>query len=145
MKKLIVFLLFVTAIVTNVAAQDSALPAPAIDKGYITRFPKTKADFPGGMQVLKTWLGENLTYPSEAVKQGIQGTVIVEFIVYADGSIDDVRAIRKVHESLDNEAIRVVKLMPKWIPGTNENDVAVATYFQLPVQFKLEKQKELKK
>lgn len=102
------------------------------------RAVEQQAQFPGGQAALSKWLSNNLRYPERAQQNDIQGRVIVEFIVNLDGSIQNVKVIKGVDKDLDNEAIRVVKKMPKWQPGKN-NGVAVRSYFTLPVNFKLQK------
>ena len=104
------------------------------------RFPDIKAEYRGGMQALYKFLNENINYPQDALDASISGRVVVEFVVRADSTIGNVTVLKKVHPSLDEEAIRVVKSMPKWKPATS-NGEAVASYFQLPVQFKMEKRK----
>ncbi|MDR0941234.1 MAG: energy transducer TonB [Bacteroidales bacterium] len=147
MKKLIAFLFFVTVALVHTVAQENSddmmiLP-PVIDEPMIVdgeaiyQSPDVEAEYPGGIPALHTkYFIENLRYPSLAVEQGIQGIVIVEFIVKADGTIDNVKLVKGVHPSLDNEALRVVSMMPQWTPAkvNNEN---VSSYVQLPVQFKL--------
>lgn len=93
--------------------------------------------FPGGQQQLMTYLINNIVYPPEAVKRKIQGRCTVQFIVERDGSISNIRVNRKVHPLLDAEAIRVVKSMPKWSPGTQKGR-AVRVKFNLPVAFRLQ-------
>lgn len=95
-----------------------------------------QASFPGGQAALMKWLSSNLRYPERAQQNDIQGRVTVQFVVNADGSIEQVTVLKGVDKDLDNEAIRVVKRMPKWQPGKN-NGVAVRSYFRLPVTFKL--------
>lgn len=95
-----------------------------------------QASFPGGQAALMKWLNSNLRYPERAQQNDIQGRVTVQFVVNADGSIEQVTVLKGVDKDLDNEAIRVVKRMPKWQPGKN-NGVAVRSYFRLPVTFKL--------
>lgn len=97
-----------------------------------------QAQFPGGQAALMKWLNSNLRYPERAQQNDIQGRVIVKFVVNADGSIEQASVVKGVDKDLDNEAIRVVKRMPKWQPGKN-NGVAVRSYFTLPVTFKLQK------
>lgn len=94
------------------------------------------ATFPGGIGALVEWLSENLQYPERAQKNDIQGRVTVQFVVSADGSIGDVTVLKGIDEDLDNEAIRVVKSMPKWEPGKVDGQ-AVKTYFRLPLSFRL--------
>ena len=79
---------------------------------------------------------ENMKYPKQAMKEGIQGRVAVRFIVEKDGSISDVKPILSVHPLLNKEAVRVVKSMPKWTPG-KQNGKPVRVRFNLPIMFKL--------
>ncbi len=95
-----------------------------------------RAEFPGGESALYSWLQKNLRYPERAQQNDIQGRVIVRFVVNKDGSIEQVTVAKGVDKDLDQEAIRVVKRMPKWQPGKN-NGQAVRSYFTLPVTFKL--------
>ncbi|WP_298650750.1 TonB family protein, partial [uncultured Proteiniphilum sp.] len=83
------------------------------------------------------FLADNIRYPVEAQKEGIQGRVICEYVVMKDGSIYDVNVVRGVDPSLDAEAIRIIKLMPKWKPGTQRGK-AVNVRFVLPVVFRLQ-------
>lgn len=96
-----------------------------------------QAEFPGGMAALMKWLGNNIRYPEAAQQNDIQGKVIVKFVVEKDGSIGAATILKGVDKDLDREALRVVKKMPKWQPGKN-NGVAVRSYFNLPVTFKLQ-------
>ena len=92
--------------------------------------------FPGGQIAMMKYIMENMKYPEQAMKEGIQGRVAVRFIVEKDGSISDVKPILSVHPLLNKEAIRVVKSMPKWTPG-KQNGKPVRVRFNLPVMFKL--------
>ncbi len=112
------------------------ISTPIDQPEIIERFPDIKAEPPGDIVTLLRWLEGNIRYPQGAVVENIGGTVVVEFVVRANGSIDNVTVIKKVHPLLDQEAIRVVKLMKEWKPGRS-NGVAVSSYFQLPIQFKL--------
>ena len=93
--------------------------------------------FPGGMSALMNYLNNNIKYPVIAEENGIQGRVIVQFIVGKDGHISDVKVAKSVDPSLDKEAVRVVKAMPKWIPG-KQNGQAVTVRYTLPVTFRLQ-------
>lgn len=95
-------------------------------------------EFPGGTEAMKKFLADNILYPEEAQKKGIQGRVICNFIVMKDGSITDVNVVRGVDPLLDAEAVRVLKSMPAWKPGTQRGQ-AVNVRFTLPVEFRLEK------
>ena len=92
------------------------------------------ASFPGGEVALYKWIEQNLRYPTVAAEAGLHGKVMVNFVVERDGSITNVRISQSVHESLDNEAIRLVKLMPPWLPGKKTGN-AVRSYFTLPINF----------
>lgn len=92
--------------------------------------------FPGGQIAMMKYIMENMKYPKQAMKEGIQGRVTVRFIVEKDGSISDVKPILSVHPLLNKEAVRVVESMPKWTPG-KQNGKPVRVRFNLPVMFKL--------
>lgn len=92
--------------------------------------------FPGGQIAMLKYIMENIKYPEQAMKEGIQGRVTVRFIVEKDGSISDVKPVLSVHPLLNKEAVRVVKSMPKWTPG-KQNGKPVRVRFNVPVMFKL--------
>lgn len=93
--------------------------------------------FPGGQSALMSYLANNIKYPVVAQENGVQGRVVVSFVVERDGSITDVQVVRSVDPSLDREAQRVVKSMPKWIPG-KQNGQAVRVKYNVPVSFRLQ-------
>nr|WP_297231422.1 energy transducer TonB [uncultured Prevotella sp.] len=93
--------------------------------------------FPGGAAALQAFLSSNTKYPVVAQENGVQGRVIVSFVVERDGSITDVRVVRSVDPSLDREATRVVKSMPRWSPG-KQNGSAVRVKYTVPVVFRLQ-------
>lgn len=95
-------------------------------------------EFPGGMPAMIEFLQTNLKYPKDAIKQQVGGRVMVMFVVETDGTLSNVRVARKVFPSLDSEAVRVVKTMPKWKPG-KEKGRPVRVNFTLPVVFSLKK------
>ena len=95
-----------------------------------------KPSFPGGESAMKSYLNSNVKYPAAAQENGIQGRVIVQFIIEKDGSISDVKISRSVFLSLDREALRVVKAMPKWNPG-KVNGIPVRVKNEVPVVFGL--------
>ncbi len=99
-------------------------------------FAEQMPSFPGGQQELMAYLGKNIKYPTIAQEQGVQGRVIIQFVVETDGSITDVTVARGVDPYLDKEAVRVVKTMPKWIPG-RQNGKPVRVKFTVPVLFRL--------
>lgn len=92
--------------------------------------------YPGGPIAMRKYIMENMKYPEQAMKEGIQGRVTVRFIVEKDGSISNVSPIHPVHPLLDKEAIRVVKSMPKWSPG-KQHGKPVRVQLIVPIMFKL--------
>lgn len=92
--------------------------------------------FPGGQNAMFQFMRENLIYPDSAKFNNITGTVYVNFIIETDGSLNDIKVIRGIHRLLDDEAIRVVKLMPKWTPGVQRGK-SVAVSFNIPINFRL--------
>lgn len=93
--------------------------------------------FPGGPTALMKYLSENTKYPVVAQENGVQGRVTVQFVVEKDGSISDVHVLRGVDPSLDKEAVRVVKSMPRWTPG-KQNGITVRVNYRVPVLFRLQ-------
>lgn len=94
-------------------------------------------EFPGGMAECLKFLGKNIKYPTIAQENGVQGRVIVQFVVNQDGSIVDPVVVRSVDPYLDKEALRVIKTMPKWKPG-KQRGKAVRVKYTVPVTFKLQ-------
>ena len=92
--------------------------------------------FPAGEKKLYEFLSKNLRYPEMAKENAIQGKVYVQFVVWKDGSIKDVKIVKGIHKTLDKEAFRVVNKMPKWRPGKQLGKV-VNTKFTIPIKFKL--------
>ena len=108
-----------------------------VDEEPIIRIPESRAEFPGGMAALREYLAANCHYPKEAREKGQQGMVMLEFVVEKDGTISTITVLRGICEALDEEAIRVVRAMPKWKPGEN-NGQPCRSYFQLPITFMLQ-------
>ena len=92
--------------------------------------------YPGGFQALLDFLRENTKYPEQAKKDSIEGRVVLSFVVETDGSITEPKVVQSVHPLLDAEALRVIKLMPKWEPGY-QGDSLVRVKYNLPVTFKM--------
>ena len=110
-------------------------PKPEVEKVFdvVEQMPS----FPGGPSALMEWLSNNVKYPVVAQENGVQGRVVVSFVVERDGSITDVKVVRGVDPSLDKEASRVVRAMPRWIPG-KQNGSAVRVKYNVPVSFRLQ-------
>lgn len=94
------------------------------------------ASYPGGEQACYEWLGRNVRYPARCQEEGVQGRVMVKFVVEKDGSIGDVQILRSPDEDLSKEAMRVVKAMPKWSAARKDGQ-PVRSYFTLPIMFRL--------
>ena len=92
--------------------------------------------FPGGTQKLKEFIEENLRYPKELEESCVQGRVIVRFIVERNGKLSNVKVVKSVDPVLDKEALRIVKLMPRWIPG-RQNGIPVRVKCYIPIIFRL--------
>lgn len=93
-------------------------------------------EFPGGMDKLLQFINDNMKYPTKAQTEGMQGKVIVQFIIDEDGYIIEPNIVRSVESSLDNEALRLIKMLPQWKPGTLKGK-AVKVKYTVPVAFKL--------
>ena len=122
------------------AKEEIAAPEPPkqqVEENKVFDVVEQMPSFPGGMGALMSWLSQNIKYPVIAAENGVQGRVIVQFVVEKDGSITDVKVAKSVDPSLDKEASRVVKAMPRWQPG-KQNGSAVRVKYTVPVQFKLQ-------
>ena len=93
-------------------------------------------EFPGGIDKLLQFINDNMKYPTKAQTEGMQGKVIVQFIIDEDGYIIEPNIVRSVESSLDNEALRLIKMLPQWKPGTLKGK-AVKVKYTVPVAFKL--------
>ena len=120
------------------AKEEIAAPEPPKEEeSKVFDVVEQMPSFPGGQAALMQWLSSNISYPVIAAENGVQGRVIVQFVVEKDGSITDVQVVKSVDPSLDKEAARVVKAMPKWIPG-KQNGAEVRVKYTVPVTFKLQ-------
>lgn len=122
------------------AKEGIAAPEPpkhVVEETKIFTVVEQMPMFPGGDAALMGYLRDNIHYPTVAAENGVQGRVVVGFVVERDGSITDVNILRSVDPSLDREAMRVVKSMPRWTPG-KQNGSAVRVKYQVPVTFRLQ-------
>lgn len=118
-------------------------PAMAQDVDSITNIeskkvfgnPEMQPTFKGDINL---WLAQNMRYPKEAVKNNIEGKVIVSFVIEKDGSVSNIKALKSPHSSLTEEVVRLVKAMPNWNPGTMSGK-PVRVKYTLPLSFKLQK------
>ena len=135
MKRLIMMSLMAICCLTTVLAQKTVV-SQKDQKEEPFDVVEDMPAFPGGMEAMMAFLIENVKYPADAKKQKVDGRVLVNFVVEKDGSITEVKVIKPAFPSLDAEAIRVVKAMPKWKPGY-QNGQAVRVLFTLPINFSL--------
>ena len=110
---------------------------PDVDAGVVFQIVEKMPQFPGGEEAMMKFLAESVKYPTVAQEKKIQGKVYVNYIVEKDGAIDNIKIVRSVDPALDKEAIRVVKAMPKWEPGTQRGK-KVRVSFMLPINFVLQ-------
>lgn len=121
-----------------VIAAPVEAPVEEEEEEVVFKVVEQNPEFPGGVQALMKYLGENVKYPVIAQENGIQGKVVCQFTVNKDGSVVDVEVVRSAGDaSLDKEAVRVIKSMPKWHPG-KQRGKAVRVRYTLPVNFRLQ-------
>ena len=121
------------------AVEEIATPEPPKheEENKVFDVVEQMPSFPGGPSALMAYLSSHVKYPAVAEENGIQGRVTVQFVVEKDGSVPDVKTMKSVDPSLDREAERVVRSMPKWIPG-KQNGSAVRVKYFVPVVFRLQ-------
>ena len=120
------------------ASNDSTTVITIAESGKIQIFDHVEEmpRFPGGESELLKWLTDNMNYPKEAVEKGIQGRVILRFVISPDGPIENVEVLKGLDPSCDEEAVRTVKKMPNWIPGKQKGK-PVYVYYSLPIVYRL--------
>jgi TonB family protein len=118
--------------VGEVVVQEAIKPDTSEVFGIVEQMPV----FRGGQTKLMEYLDKNIKYPKELEQDGVQGRVVVNFVVEKNGSISEVKVIKGLHPLLDKEAARVVSSMPKWMPG-KQNGTTVRVKYTLPITFKL--------
>jgi len=132
----VAFVVILNSCVQNTKQEDKEQPQEYVivdgAKIYNEDFVDTKAEFKGGEEALMKYLDENINYPLIAMNISLQGKVYVKFIVRTTGEISNVELMRKVHYSLDTEAIRLVINMPKWNPAIKDGK-AVSSFCVLPI------------
>lgn len=121
---------------TDIKIDVAEEPVEAAPQIYDLAALQEQPEFPGGLPKMYEFIGNNVKFPQMAKENGIQGKVYVKFVVWKDGSIRDVQVLKGIGGGCDEEAVRVVKEMPKWIPG-KQMGKAVAVYFHLPIVFNL--------
>lgn len=124
-------------VVAPVSPEAKEVPADSTAKEEVFMVAEQMPEFPGGMKEMLKFLQENVKYPENAMKNNVQGRVIVQFVIEKDGTPTEFKVARSVNPDLDAEALRVMKAMPKWKPGMQKGQV-VRVKFTVPVSFKLQ-------
>lgn len=124
-------------VVAPVSPEAKEAPADSTAKEEVFMVAEQMPEFPGGMKELLKFLQDNLKYPENAMKNNVQGRVIVQFVVEKDGTLTEFKVARSVDPDLDAEALRVLQTMPKWKPGMQRGKI-VRVKFIVPVSFKLQ-------
>lgn len=124
-------------VVAPVSPEAKEVPADSTAKEEVFMVAEQMPEFPGGMKEMLKFLQENVKYPENAMKNNVQGRVIVQFVVEKDGTPTEFNVVRSVDPDLDAEALRVLQTMPKWKPGMQRGEV-VRVKFTVPVSFKLQ-------
>lgn len=121
----------------SIATKSKKKTYKIIDGEKIYEVADVMPAFPdGGQKGLMRYLSENVTFPKDAMKDKVNGRVVLRFIVRKDGSISDIKIVRPLYPSCDDEALRVISQMPDWEPGT-ENGEPVNVFFSLPIRFSM--------
>lgn len=116
---------------------QETIPADTIPvKEEVFQVVEQQPEFPGGPQALMGFLAKNIRYPKDAALKGVQGRVIVQFVIKNDGSVSDAVVVRSVDPELDAEALRVINAMPAWKPGMHKGQL-VSVRYTMPVAFRL--------
>jgi protein TonB len=118
--------------------KEEPKPEPKPEKEEVFRSAAHMPSFPGGDAALMSFINKNIKYPQVAQDNGVQGKVIVQFVVEKDGRVGEVKVARGVDKDLDREAVRVCKMLPKFSPGRNAVGDPVRVWYTLPVTFKLQ-------
>jgi protein TonB len=108
-----------------------------VEEDHVYQVIEQMPQYPGGESELMSYIAKNLKYPVIAQENGIQGKVILRFVVSKSGVVDKIEVVRSLDPACDKEAVRVVKTLQRWIPG-KQNGVNVSVYYTLPIAFKLE-------
>ena len=135
MKKLLFFLILVFTAFTTTHAQKINTPCSKV-YDIVEQMPS----FPGGQSAMIKFIADSLRYPSVVCTASVEGRIVVRFVVDCEGNILNPSVFRGIDPLLDKEAIRVIKLMPKWIPG-RQNGKPVCVIYNVPIRFKLYEEK----
>lgn len=118
-------------------AEEKTLPQPSLEQKPVDYLVvEVLPEYPGGPVEFMKWLTKNLRYPAEAIRKKVQGKVVAQFIVNDDGSITELKIIKSLNAACDQEALRVLRMMPKWKPGL-QNDKPCRTMVAIPIVFRM--------
>ena len=136
MKKFYAFLLFLT-LGTMASAQVETSVPQASGEEEVFVVVENMPEFPGWMEAMYRYISTNLKYPEKAKAEKVTGMVFLSFVIEKDGSVSSIQALRCPDETLCEEAVRVVKAMPKWKPGRDMKGNKVRVQYNLPINFSL--------
>ena len=118
-------------------AEEKTFPQPSLEQKPVDYLVvEVLPEYPGGPVEFMKWLTKNLRYPAEAIRKKVQGKVVAQFIVNDDGSITELKIIKSLNAACDQEALRVLRMMPKWKPGL-QNDKPCRTMVAIPIVFRM--------
>ena len=120
-----------------IAAEDAPVHVLEKDNDTVFQIVEQMPEFPGGVEALMKYISENVKYPQEAKDKNISGRVVLGFVIEKDGSVNEVKVLRGIGGGCDDEAVRVIKTMPKWKPGRQKGE-PVRVFYQIPINFKLD-------
>ena len=141
MKKILLFLnlmVLSTMIVSAQVEADGDITNIDYDNEQIYDKPDKIAQFPGGMDAYVTWMSANFHYPEKAIRNNVEGRVVLSFVVNKQGRIKDIKVLQRLSPECDKEAIRMVKAMPRWFAAEHQGRKVNCRY-TMPVVFKLNK------
>ena len=141
MKKILLLLSLMFLSTTLVSAQVEAggdIAYPDTTDEQIYEKPDKIAQFPGGMDAYVTWMSANFHYPEKAIRNNVEGRVVLSFVVNKQGRISDIKVLKSLSPECDKEAIRMVKAMPRWFAAEHQGRKVNCRY-TMPVVFKLNK------
>lgn len=141
MKRMFLLALMSAGLTLAVQAQKTVVSNESSTKEKVYDVVEQMPEYPGGMGELMKFIGNTMKYPEDAEKQQKEGLVIVNFVVEKDGSVNDIEVAKGAWPSLDAEAIRIVKALPKWTPG-KEKGKTVRVKFTIPFRFAIPSDKK---
>jgi len=137
MKLRLVFVLLIALIFSSLSYAQNKNEVYGEKSEYAFDELEEKPEFPDGNNGLVKYLSENVKYPKKALEKGICGKVLVQFVIDDKGKVTKVEVLKGVEKTLDKEAVRVIKSMPKWIPG-KKNGKPVKVRYTIPLTFKMD-------